>query len=749
MRTAAGRRGIKGGLERQRRPRSANSPGTNEHPTPESLFRETITNYLPTVDDGKLDRAALHWRLSLDLNSPVCFDRSMLHHARAALVLRQARISENGALIDRSVVPIVHDRSGDIVVHRRDEFRSDDFTSPNGLRRLIPEESGDKSAPSLVLSFDDWTTPGLSFEWDDPLPESAARWNRRLEPRCGDLDVWVLPVPELWRKQVHEWANEVSIRIVNETLKALASVTVHTNMGTMKTQLFHMALRTNAYGHLRGRMMNGIEWFSRQLDPSILDAVLDGTGGTSAHYNFLFAKGRKDGQLQRRQAVIVYPLLHDAFIASGELTQGIDEGVPLKPVLRDHFCCDNSALRTVKERKRLGDHDGFDISDVLTALSHCPPEWHPRTPEQWDAFNRLTSIPNRVPANTWGLDRMKELGPDWQKSLDEIGDFIRLDDIADYRVSLRSHLLEAPFEHAIGTWMPEIAFPETVALFETIMATIQDDRKLMDQLDASDRWHRTQDALLDLADAQKSGTRRKLSWLPLTETFKARNGVHIMPLTTSRDLFKEGRLMNHCVAGYDHGCAFSNVHIVRLSSASYGLDPTSTAELHVHGNNQVSVFQHRAHSNADPSRDDVAALEQYVREINAGKIRVEWKKLLEDLIRRRHRWKDGYGSGFTSNNGLWFDWRERGTLERVFEFYRPLLPRPYRRMDVPTFHREMGLAVAIEHERTDMEGRLEASRNRVLTEEEIDALLGFDQEGDPDEPKTDPTPWYRFWERGK
>lgn len=605
------------------------------------------------------------WPTAVALNCPA-FVR--LDNGISVLVLRQAEVNSRTALVRRAAMGY-RLGSGTLRLVGTARITADDFTDDHRLATLLAElppfdpvtHSNDSDDGRPLL-------PGADSVW---LPFDWAYQDRN----GGTLDLSVLPDPDLWADMIAGWC----LRIARRLSKLVA------DDGTGRPPLMRTA---SALAVIQVRMEAAVTDFSACLAPELVAAVRCAPKPVWTLYDFCLADGDASHRQHRTQAIATYPLLADALCADDGLRTVIDDARPLASALRHRFRCPAAAIRALVGlgADQVSGGPVPPAGRLLAALSHCPPNWRPRTPEQWRAFLELAHIPDQVVPETWTIERLRELGPDWAESRSLIGPFERLADIHDFRDSLRAHVLEAPFAGAAGNWGNGGASPATQDLIPSLLHTLLDSRPLLEQLAASEQWHLRHDHLL--AAIGTAGRGRWLSWPALSAPHHTGNGLTIIPLVNSDELAQEGKAMGHCVAGYDWHCAYMQSHIVSIRTASG--ERLSTAELHLGEDGAISMVQHRGRSNMPPSTTAVNALAEYLDAIASRVVRVDARRLAEDLDWRQRR-RD-------SDTHVGFDPADEAALERVFEVYRPLLPKPWQRMNMATFHRESGLASAISEE---------------------------------------------------
>ncbi|MBF0332297.1 MAG: hypothetical protein HQL40_01455 [Alphaproteobacteria bacterium] len=169
----------------------------------DALYRQTVVEYLPEVDPRRVDGALLHWRLSLDFNSPL-FLATPTRAVVAALVLRQAKVNPTGALLLRSALCHRLDRDGrmDWVLHTRPPAAA--FADPTAVPALL-----------------DTATAAA----EHGAEESDGLWSLvDAEHGVGDdgaMTLALLPGCSLWHRQLGDRCRQTARRIARETRRVL------------------------------------------------------------------------------------------------------------------------------------------------------------------------------------------------------------------------------------------------------------------------------------------------------------------------------------------------------------------------------------------------------------------------------------------------------------------------------------------------------------------------------------------------
>lgn len=88
-----------------------------------------------------------------------------------------------------------------------------------------------------------------------------------------------------------------------------------------------------------------------------------------------------------------------------------------------------------------------------------------------------------------------------------------------------------------------------------------------------------------------------------------------MPLDSTEELYKEGRVMHHCAGSYDYRIAAGNCYIY---SVRQGDNRVATVEL-VREHGKVQPQQVRAACNAQPPKEVKAAVRKWISALKARK----------------------------------------------------------------------------------------------------------------------------------
>jgi hypothetical protein len=118
-------------------------------------------------------------------------------------------------------------------------------------------------------------------------------------------------------------------------------------------------------------------------------------------------------------------------------------------------------------------------------------------------------------------------------------------------------------------------------------------------------WH---DAIAK-CDAAKSKFKIPPPWYPAAES----NGYSIVPVDSAEELWKEGRVMHHCVGSYDYRVAAGNCYVY---SVRQGDNRIATFEL-VKERDKVKPGQIRAACNAEPPKEVKIAVRKWISNLRA------------------------------------------------------------------------------------------------------------------------------------
>jgi len=193
--------------------------------------------------------------------------------------------------------------------------------------------------------------------------------------------------------------------------------------------------------------------------------------------------------------------------------------------------------------------------------------------------------------------------------------------LADFMRRTRNRAEHIDYEEAESTLTPEVA------------VKVVGNRGLPTLLALSRAWHSDRPQLDALREIPRKGR-----WEPLTEDYTAPNGYTVTFLTTSEELEKEGKTLDHCVGTYTSECVEKPIHIASIRKSGV---PVSTVEFEEAPDrpHQVTVKQHygRKNSVVFTSSPEVVALQSFLDQLlpqgDSGKPNI--KIDFEHLARKR------------------------------------------------------------------------------------------------------------------
>lgn len=323
--------------------------------------------------------------------------------------------------------------------------------------------------------------------------------------------------------------------------------------------------------------------------------------------------------------------------------------------------------------------DTVHLWSLLAAANDLKPEHYPTTPWEWDALNKLErmsgdlldGLPPGVQSRSRSLIRNGVRGK-WA-ALDP-GAWSSLD-ARDVENDLVRNLLRP----VVGLEaIPDLeAAPEGdgISLGRAAKHLLWADRALPKIIESSRWWHeRRADILRRLTAAFPPEGDADLSWEKLCEDFTASNGHRVVAMTDSRELRAESDHLRHCVAGYDHECAYDGSHILGVRDARG--HRVSTAEIKEQGmlleDPMRSVRQHRAALNAAPPRACEQALEEWCAAVSSRRLAIDLRALGDARQKRasKGRKRRAYDHRLPA-----YDASSRDACQAAWHEYAPLLPR--------------------------------------------------------------------------
>lgn len=152
----------------------------------------------------------------------------------------------------------------------------------------------------------------------------------------------------------------------------------------------------------------GIDKLRSILNPEVLETLSAVDDFQWRHYKFYAEEGEK-GEI-RRQAAGVYPVMATVMASLPSVKRAIDNKEPLLPALQTFFGQNEEGRPLLSKgiMKRLQGVDwpanGIEVDKLIRALSDIPPDWFPKTREEWDAFCDITATVGTVMMDATGLN---------------------------------------------------------------------------------------------------------------------------------------------------------------------------------------------------------------------------------------------------------------------------------------------------------------------------------------------------------
>jgi hypothetical protein len=330
-----------------------------------------------------------------------------------------------------------------------------------------------------------------------------------------------------------------------------------------------------------------------------------GVGQLTCYYNWLNADGDKLRSLRRQQAARAFPILFEEIYGKENLSQAVDSGVELIPVLASHFSASAAVIRFLrgKTNQMLGArHSSIDwlIKDKISII---PIDQMPRRKNEWNFLRGISSCYVKSALKT-GFPALVKLSKDRNLNGSSFSSLVR-----DYHTALG--IRTQPDCTALPQFHSSVAFKRWI--------------------EVSDKFHAKRVAIAAQLSNKIVEARRAANivdtWEPLVSSgVIALRSVSISFLTSIEALEAEAKIMEHCVDGYGEDCLFYGAHIASV----YFHDGTdrhrSTAQFGFHGKT-LEVIQHFAKKNTGPHLDLEKAVNSFVKGVNSGKIAVDREAL--------------------------------------------------------------------------------------------------------------------------
>ncbi|MFZ3482130.1 PcfJ domain-containing protein [Sphingomonas sp. 3-13AW] len=373
---------------------------------------------------------------------------------------------------------------------------------------------------------------------------------------------------------------------------------------------------------------------------------------------------RSETILRRRQALESYGLL-SSVLMDPVVTDVIDRGQPLAPVLRERLRLSPAQLRKIRRARSFeASLQGYDAASSVRRL-----------------------VVYEVPAHQWPDDWGQTI---WAKGLGypllSPAILNNMTDADDALMALKADILIPLVNErrkALGLAMTGnsqvstfctglfLAAPEQSVEFQQLFyrgmtRAILGSRGAKAFHEGVGLWHRR--AACAAALRHESQTDHP-HWPALCPVWSSPDGTfQAVPLTTAEQLVQEGNAHNHCVGGYYEVCRSGQTHIISMRRNGV---PVGTLELLATFTKGKLVGlragQFEGRYRAQPDHDAREAAAAFLRDLGAG-THPTHKKEVADNARRAKRESD------------WFSQREPMPMshaEKVWPLYKGLLPRPF------------------------------------------------------------------------
>jgi hypothetical protein len=384
---------------------------------------------------------------------------------------------------------------------------------------------------------------------------------------------------------------------------------------------------------------HAIRSFINELDPQCVETMRL-TGHKNAEiYNWLNAENHPEKREVRNQAARQHPVLIPFMTGTGNVTSG-----KIKNEISQHLTktigrreqlinsvqkvfarnirdLPKSAARFIMKLKNddLPDIAWDNLYNLIKALNHINPNWYPKNPGEWEDFNTCVnafSIYRRATGahitkdftNPATMEKcLLETKGNWKKYAEIIKNHGQMRDVSDWADVILTRLIK-----------PAVIFndKEHDEAAARAFGKFLKNAKFREILEASKRWHDQAEAFSAKFQNLASGRDNNsgVSWVPLSESVQAPNGIWLRPLTTPGELQEESDVQKHCVSEYAAACFEGASHIISLSEDRDGLKRLTTAELEEQGqwsnpeNLWIKTRQHRGPENCGAGKREQEAL---------------------------------------------------------------------------------------------------------------------------------------------
>ena len=487
---------------------------------------------------------------------------------------------------------------------------------------------------------------------------------------------------------------------------------------------------TTTYAVNRGFERRRLAWtlkrFCDHLDQDALKLMRRVGWASPTDYNWTLGDGDADKRRNRAQAVTLYPLFAEAIRRDKAVSGGVDAGLSVPQLLATGLMVPVSTIERLKgvgwqklggkeaiRKTRAADPLG-QMKQFLAAVGAVPKEWLPKTRKGWKAFvavaRNVDDFHNIVDLGMepglhasrgtpgWAR-RMRECGPDWEKSLRMFAENPAqgVDDMANSllrRIAVpvlarrasnqgfdlsRTHAVE----FAIG--FPGIG-EENKGVKPDILKAVAGTRSVPAIMADAASWHANR-GRLNRETVHFDSRGLDLSWKTLTDDYQARNGLRIRLLGSEKDLVNEGARMNHCVDGYLENCLEGS--IVGAVEDSKGR-PVATFEMKGEDKRSLRLVQLFGPCNSDPGPKASVAVKAYMDDIASGRIEARF----EALAASREAVLDKLG--LTEHDRVMrlagYDPLDDGRYAKAVSSYARFLSKPFQKGDPDQIVDRLGLS---------------------------------------------------------
>jgi hypothetical protein len=498
---------------------------------------------------------------------------------------------------------------------------------------------------------------------------------------------------------------------------------------------------------IRRAFMKALSPVVAAIDAEALKALRATAGFSRSDFAF-YAPGeggadREQRRGQRLQAASAYPMLAAAMARNLRTKLAIDGAKPLVEALIDGFGGrDGKSAFSKGSLRRLQGLDwpvpnGVTPEWLAEKIGSLPPDWFPKSPEEWDAFLSVAralgrtlplvsgiSFPDLVAgcAGKW-IDFRKRLAkaytdtrPPENLTEDQRRDWLRNPVVPDESFgALQNAVIE--LEHMIETFARLVVMPAAATIGGDAKPYLGESQRsaarhaaarlLFGGKNAASIFETSRHFATQLEHIQQIAAGeperpafRQVAedgWAPLCNSVIAPNGVSIVPLTDPRELADEGRGLggksplnedgshglSHCVGGYSESCRKHGHHIMsfRLINPDGTFKRLSTIELGPisQGDHDLKVRQHRGRNNNEPPVDARDAWDWFREAVRDARVPLNYEGIRQYLIGIVSRWSDDV------ERMCGYKWREENAIERSLRAFDPYLGKGLRGLPAERF----------------------------------------------------------------